>query len=56
MAWLLIPFLILVIWMVLVKARSDVSKLNGKNAIVGIVVAIVVLSAYYFLRYVAFPE
>jgi uncharacterized membrane protein (UPF0136 family) len=55
LVWLLIPFLIIVIWAVLAKARPGISKTSRKNIAVGIVVAIIILSVYYYVRYVIFP-
>jgi uncharacterized membrane protein (UPF0136 family) len=55
LVWLLIPFLIIVIWVVLAKARPGISKPSRKNLAVGIVVAIIILSVYYYVRYVIFP-
>ena len=53
--WVLIPFLAIVIWVVLAKARPSISKPTRKNIGVGIVVAIIILSVYYYVRYVIFP-
>jgi uncharacterized membrane protein (UPF0136 family) len=53
--WVLIPFLAIVIWVVLAKARPSITKPNRKNLAVGIVVAIIILSVYYYVRYVIFP-
>lgn len=55
LVWLLIPFLIIVIWVVLAKAKPGISKPSRRNIAVGIVVAIIILSVYYYVRYVIFP-
>jgi uncharacterized membrane protein (UPF0136 family) len=53
--WVLIPFLAIVIWVVLAKARPSITKPNRKNLAAGIVVAMIILSVYYYVRYVIFP-
>jgi len=53
--WVFIPFLAIVIWVVLAKARPSITKPNRKNLVAGIVVAIIILSVYYYVRCVIFP-
>jgi len=54
--WLVMPMIGLLVLAVIGKGRPRVLKPNRKNTAVGIVIAVTILAAYYFLRYVTFPE